>query len=113
MNGCSLHAPIICQPRDDNKAGRYAGSGATWLSRVPPRPVAGSQISTRSRLPPPISAPYNQCREKRRIYDICGREVVMRTIVHAIYVSLDGVVSDPMWTSPFFNDELGALQRKQ
>jgi dihydrofolate reductase len=37
----------------------------------------------------------------------------MRTIVHAIYVSLDGVVSDPAWTSPFFNDELAALQRKQ
>jgi dihydrofolate reductase len=37
----------------------------------------------------------------------------MRTIVHAIYVSLDGVVSDPAWTGPFFNDELAALQRTQ
>jgi dihydrofolate reductase len=37
----------------------------------------------------------------------------MRTIVHAIYASLDGVVSDPAWTTPFFNDELAALQRKQ
>jgi len=37
----------------------------------------------------------------------------MRTVVHAIYVSLDGVVTDPVWTTPFFNDELRALQRKQ
>jgi dihydrofolate reductase len=36
----------------------------------------------------------------------------MRKIVHAIYVSLDGVVSDPAWTTPFFNDELAALQRQ-
>ena len=37
----------------------------------------------------------------------------MRTIVHAIYASLDGVVDDPAWTTPFFNDELAALQRQQ
>jgi dihydrofolate reductase len=37
----------------------------------------------------------------------------MRKIVHAVYVSLDGVIDEPMWTGPFFNDELGALQRQQ
>ena len=37
----------------------------------------------------------------------------MRKIVHAIYVSLDGVVQDPAWTGPFWNDELATLQRQQ
>jgi dihydrofolate reductase len=37
----------------------------------------------------------------------------MRAIVHAMFVSLDGVVEDPAWTGPFFNDELAALQRQQ
>jgi dihydrofolate reductase len=32
--------------------------------------------------------------------------------VQAIYVSLDGVVEDPAWTGPFFNDELAALQHQ-
>src|SRR5438093_217578 len=36
----------------------------------------------------------------------------MRKIVQAIYVSLDGVVEDPAWTGPFFNDELAALQHQ-
>ena len=36
----------------------------------------------------------------------------MRKLVHAQYVSLDGVVEDPSWTGPFFNDELAALQRQ-
>jgi hypothetical protein len=33
----------------------------------------------------------------------------MRKLVHAMYVSLDGVVAEPAWTGPFFNDELAAL----
>lgn len=37
----------------------------------------------------------------------------MRKIVHAIYSSLDGVVEEPAWTNPFFNDELAVLQRLQ
>jgi dihydrofolate reductase len=37
----------------------------------------------------------------------------MRKIVHAIYTSLDGVVENPAWTAPFWNDELQALQRQQ
>ena len=36
----------------------------------------------------------------------------MRKIVQAIYVSLDGVVEEPAWTGPFFNDELAALQHQ-
>ena len=36
----------------------------------------------------------------------------MRKLVHAIYVSLDGVVAEPAWTGPFFNDELAALQHQ-
>lgn len=30
----------------------------------------------------------------------------------AMYVSLDGVVEDPAWTAPFWNDELSDLQEK-
>jgi dihydrofolate reductase len=37
----------------------------------------------------------------------------MRRIVHAQYVSLDGVVDEPAWTAPYWNDELAALQRHQ
>src|SRR6266480_6182305 len=37
----------------------------------------------------------------------------MRKVVHAIYTSLDGVVENPAWTAPFWNDELAALQRQQ
>ena len=36
----------------------------------------------------------------------------MRRIVQAIYVSLDGVVDEPAWTGPYFNDELEALQHQ-
>ena len=36
----------------------------------------------------------------------------MRKLVHAIYMSLDGVVEEPAWTGPFFNDELAALQHQ-
>ena len=35
----------------------------------------------------------------------------MRKIKLAMYVSLDGVVEDPAWTGPFWNDELSNLQR--
>src|SRR5438552_2455644 len=38
--------------------------------------------------------------------------MAMRRIVHAIYVSLDGVVEEPAWTDPYFNDELAALQQQ-
>ncbi len=34
----------------------------------------------------------------------------MRKIKLAIYVSLDGVVQDPAWTAPFWNDQLATLQ---
>jgi len=34
----------------------------------------------------------------------------MRTLKLAMYVSLDGVVEDPAWTGPFWNDELAAMQ---
>ena len=35
----------------------------------------------------------------------------MRKIKLAMYVSLDGVVENPAWTGPFWNDELARLQR--
>ena len=35
----------------------------------------------------------------------------MRRIKLAIYVSLDGVVENPAWTGPFWNDELSNLQK--
>lgn len=34
----------------------------------------------------------------------------MRNIIAVEYLSLDGVMSDPMWTAPYFNEELGELQ---
>jgi dihydrofolate reductase len=34
----------------------------------------------------------------------------MRKLKLAIYVSLDGVVENPSWTGPFWNDELSQLQ---
>jgi dihydrofolate reductase len=34
----------------------------------------------------------------------------MRKLKLAIYVSLDGVVENPAWTGPFWNDELSDLQ---
>ena len=37
----------------------------------------------------------------------------MRRVVWAEYVSIDGVVDDPSWTTPFWNDELSVLQKEQ
>ena len=34
----------------------------------------------------------------------------MRKLKLAMYVSLDGVVEEPAWTGPFWNDELSGLQ---
>jgi len=34
----------------------------------------------------------------------------MRKLKLAMYVSLDGVVEEPAWTAPFWNDELAQLQ---
>jgi dihydrofolate reductase len=38
------------------------------------------------------------------------KEKTMRTLKLAIYVALDGVVENPAWTTPFWKDELAALQ---
>lgn len=37
----------------------------------------------------------------------------MRKVVWAAYVSVDGVVEDPSWTRPFWNDELSQMQKEQ
>jgi dihydrofolate reductase len=37
----------------------------------------------------------------------------MSKVVLVIYVSLDGVVENPSWTVPYWNDELAAYQRDQ
>lgn len=37
----------------------------------------------------------------------------MRRVVAAEYVSLDGVMEDPAWTAPFFNDEVAKFQYDQ
>lgn len=34
----------------------------------------------------------------------------MRRIVAVEYLSLDGIMSDPLWTAPYFNEEIGAKQ---
>ena len=36
----------------------------------------------------------------------------MRKLKLAMYVSLDGVVEDPAWTGPFWNDELSDMQEE-
>ncbi len=36
----------------------------------------------------------------------------MRKIIAAIYLTLDGVMEHPIWTGPYFNDELGAAQHR-
>ncbi len=36
----------------------------------------------------------------------------MRKIIAVEYVSLDGVMENPAWTMPFWNDELGQMQRE-
>jgi hypothetical protein len=56
------------------------------------------EIRTRSRLASDEWSRYE--------YDHCsyGSEVPMRKLVHAIYVSLDGVDDEPSWTGQFFND---------
>lgn len=35
----------------------------------------------------------------------------MRKLIAATYLSLDGVMEDPRWTAPYWNDELQELQR--
>lgn len=37
----------------------------------------------------------------------------MSKVVLVTYVSLDGVVENPSWTAPYWNDELAAYQRDQ
>lgn len=37
----------------------------------------------------------------------------MRKVVVAEYVSLDGLMEDPAWTRPFWNDELARFQYDQ
>ncbi|MGN6380186.1 MAG: dihydrofolate reductase family protein [Gaiellales bacterium] len=36
----------------------------------------------------------------------------MRKLKLAMYVALDGVVADPAWTAPYWNDELAAMQNE-
>ena len=37
----------------------------------------------------------------------------MRRVVWAEYVSVDGVVDEPVWTGPFWNEEIATLQKEQ
>jgi dihydrofolate reductase len=37
----------------------------------------------------------------------------MRRVVWAEYVSVDGVVDEPSWTGPFWNDEISKIQKEQ
>jgi len=34
----------------------------------------------------------------------------MRKVIVAEYVSLDGMMDNPAWTGPYFNEELGTFQ---
>ena len=37
----------------------------------------------------------------------------MRSLIAIEYVSVDGVMENPVWTSPYFNEEVSAFQRDQ
>jgi dihydrofolate reductase len=37
----------------------------------------------------------------------------MRKLINSTYVTLDGVIENPMWTSPYFDDEAGAFAGSQ
>ena len=37
----------------------------------------------------------------------------MRSLIAIEYISLDGVMENPAWTSPYFNEEVSAFQRDQ
>ncbi|GAB4021015.1 hypothetical protein GCM10028808_64500 [Spirosoma migulaei] len=37
----------------------------------------------------------------------------MRSLIAVEYVSLDGIMENPAWTAPYFNEEVGAFQRDQ
>src|SRR4051812_37308810 len=41
-----------------------------------------------------------------------GRRPTMRKLKLAMYVSLDGVVEEPAWTGPYWNDQLSDLQEE-
>jgi hypothetical protein len=38
--------------------------------------------------------------------DESKREIHMRKVVFSMFISLDGVVEDPAWTTPYWNDEI-------
>jgi dihydrofolate reductase len=42
-----------------------------------------------------------------------GGRLPMKRIVWAEYVSVDGVVDNPTWTQPFWNDEIAKVQKDQ
>ena len=37
----------------------------------------------------------------------------MRKLINSTYITLDGVIENPMWTGPYFDDEAGAFAGKQ
>ena len=37
----------------------------------------------------------------------------MRKLINSTYVTLDGVIENPMWTSPYFDEEAGAFAGSQ
>lgn len=37
----------------------------------------------------------------------------MRKLINSTYITLDGVIENPMWTMPYFDDEAGALAGAQ
>src|SRR5690242_11533751 len=37
----------------------------------------------------------------------------MRKLINSTYITLDGVIENPMWTMPYFDDEAGAFAGSQ
>ena len=41
------------------------------------------------------------------------QEIPMRKLINSTYITLDGVIENPMWTMPYFDDEAGAFAGMQ
>ena len=38
------------------------------------------------------------------------KETIMRKIIVSTYMTLDGVIENPMWTMPYWSDDIAAFQ---
>jgi hypothetical protein len=41
------------------------------------------------------------------------QEMPMRRLINSTYITLDGIIENPMWTMPYFDDEAAAFAGEQ